>query len=210
MAIFGMISRRELQFQQNSAHQDSDATEIFAASRTSCQPLVTHRWGPNPFAYCLVRDPHSYRSAPFVGQPVSFFRHCAKICRNFLIALAVTARTVNLLAIEIITKGTKTCLRKLGSSQQQQQSAWLAAWKQTFSAAQLAQQLVQLQQTRLAQTKPQQHLLAQLLACFATTQASAARLAKTFRAVAARFTNMNSRRGNTSAAVLRSKDLIHV
>lgn len=205
-----MISRSDLQFQQISAHRNSDAAEFFAASRASCQPLGTHRWGPNPSVYCLVRDPHSCRSAPFVGQPVSFFGICAEKCRNFLIALAVAARTVDLLAIDIKSKGTKTCSRKLGSSQQLQHSALRAAWKLISSAVPLAQQPVQLQQTHLAQTRQQQRLLVQPLACCATTQASAARPAKTFRAIVARFIDINSRWGSALAAVLRSKDPRHV
>jgi hypothetical protein len=146
-----------------------------------------------------------------MGQPVPFSELCAKKCRNFVVALVATANTVNSLIIVIAKKGTKTCLRKLGSSQQQLHSLWLVVSKLTCSAALLAQLPVQLLQTRSAQTKQRQLLLVRLLAFFATTQASAASLAKTFRAfVKARHTHLNSRRGSSSAAVLRSKDTAYV
>ena len=210
MALIGMISRSALQFQQKTAQWDSATMQFFAAARASCQRLNTHRWGLCPFAYCLVRDPHSCRFVPRVGQPASFLWDLAEKCRNLLIALAVIACTVNLLTIEITTKGTKTCLRKLGSSQQRLHSAWLVVWKLTCSVAPSVQQLVRLQQTRLVQIKQQQHLPVPPLACCATMQASAARHAKTFRANLARFTDMNSRPGIPLAAVLRSKDPTYV
>ncbi|MEP0722476.1 MAG: hypothetical protein ABJC34_07200 [Marinomonas sp.] len=206
MATVGMNSRSDLSFQQNLAHNSLNSEGFFAALRTSCQRLDTHRWTPRPFAFCPVRDPHSCRSVPEKGQPVSFCAFCAEKCRNFLIALAESALKVDLLAIEIRNKGTKTCLRKLGSSQQLLHSLSRVAWKQICSVALLAQPLVRLLQMRLAQTKRRQHLQAQLLAFCATTQASAARHAKTFRATLARHTIMNSRQGPSLAAVLRSKD----
>jgi hypothetical protein len=145
-----------------------------------------------------------------MGQPVPFSAKCAKICRHSDIALVETSATVNLLAIEIENKGTKTCLRKLGLSQQQLHSLWLVAWKLTCSAPQLVQQLAQLPQTALAQTKQQQRLLVQQLVCSATTLVSAARHAKNIRATQARHTIMNSRQGPSLAAVLRSKDTEYV
>ncbi len=210
MARFGMNSRSDLQFQQDLAHPRFGFVETFAGSRAACHRLGTHNWTPRLIAYCLVRDPHSYRSAPAKGQPVSFFDVCAKKCRNLLVALVVTSNTVELLAIEISNKGTKTCLRKLGSSQQLLHSLSRVAWKQICSVALLAQPPVRLLQMRLAQTKQRQHLQAQLLAFCATTQASAARHAKTFRATLARHTIMNSRQGPSLAAVLRSKDTAYV
>lgn len=119
-----MNSRSDLQFKQNSAHDVLGFADVFAALRASCQRLDTHRWTPRPFAFCLVRDPHSCRSVPEKGQPVSFFGLWAESCCNFLIALPVTGRNVASSAIEIKNKGTRTCLRKLGSSQEQQHSHW--------------------------------------------------------------------------------------
>lgn len=210
MAIVGMISRIALQFQQYLAHACFDLAEAFAGLRASCHRLATHYWTPRPLTLCLMRDPHSYRSGPHSGQPVPFFGACAKKCRNFIVALVVAPNTVNSLTIEIVNKGTKTCLRKLGLSQQLLLSLSQVVSKLTCSAALLAQPLVQLPLTRSAQTKQQQHLLAPLLACCVTTLASAARPAKIFRATPARQTQLNSRQGSSLAAVLRSKDTAYV
>lgn len=205
-----MSSRNTLQFQQNPAHRFVAIVEGFAGLCASCQRSYTHRWGPCPFAYCLVRDPHSCRSVPAVAQPASFFAGLAKKCRNLSIALVVPAARVNSLIIAIIAKGTKTCLRKHGSSQQQPHSVWQVVWKQICSVAPLVRPLARSPQTRLAPTKQRQRWLVLLQACCVTTPASAAPHAKTSRAHAARLTDMNSRLGSTLAAVLRSKDPRHV
>lgn len=206
MAEIGEISRSGLQFQQKSAHRRNAYAEFFAALRGTCQRLGAHNRVLCPFALCPVRDPHSYRSVPFAGQPVPFSDICAKICRSFLIALAIVRHKIELFCIEIINKGTKTCSRKLGSSQQQQHSASLVAWKQIYNALPLVARLVRSPLIRLGSTKQLQPLRALLQLCFATTRASAAQRAKTFRAQAARLIEMNSRQGFALAAVLRSKD----
>ena len=210
MAIVGMNSRSDLKFQQNSAYGPLGFVDFFAALCTSCQRLKTHRWTPRPIVYCLVRDPHSCRSVPVKGRPVSFNDLCAEKCRSTLIALVVTSYKVDLSAIEIRKKGTKTCLRKLGLSRQQQLSVWLGAWKQTFSAVLLVAQSVRLRPLNSVLTRPQVQQLVLQQHCCVTTQVSAAHHVKTFRAIAACFTDMNSRRGFASAAVLRSKDPLHV
>ena len=203
MTAIGMNSRSDLHFQQKSAHGFAQMADVFAALHATCQRLMTHRWALFPFAYCLVRDPHSYRSVPSVGQPVSFFTTLAKKCRKFSFALVVPARTVKSLTIEIFEKGTKKCSRKHGSSQQLQHLAWPVAWKTTWNAALLALQsaLWPLMRSGLAVQKVL--LLAPQQVRLLTTLASPA---KTSRAIAARLGNMNSRRGFASAAVLRSKD----
>jgi len=210
MAKLGTISRSDLQFQQNSAHGTCAIAEVFAALRASCQRLHTHRWGPRPSAFCLVRDPHSYRSVLFAGQPVSFFATCADLCCNCAIALAAGPRKGALFSIDITKKGTKTCLRKLGSSQQPPHSPLRVAWKPTFSAASLVPLLALPRPRFWAQTRLQPGLRAHPQACCVTTPVSAAPHAKTSAARIARPSSINRRRGSASAAVLRSKDPMYV
>ena len=207
MAKLGTISRSDLQFQQNSAHGPCAIAEVFAALRASWQRLHTRRWGPRPSAFCLVRDPHSYRSVLFAGQPVSFFATCADLCCNCAIALAAGPRKGALFSIDITKKGTKTCLRKLGSSQQQQHSASQVAWKQISNAVPQVLRLARLQQMKSACLVAKVRLQVLRLAHFSITLASHA---KTLRARAARLTQMNSRLGFAQAAVLRSKDPMYV
>ena len=205
MTAVGINSRSDLQFQQDAAHKRLGIANDFADLRGSCQRVVTHFWTPRPFDDCLVRDPHFYRSVPIVGQPVSFCSFCAKICRNLNIALAVWMGTVNLLTIEITHKGKKTCLRKLGSSQQQLLSLLLVAWKLTCSAALSAQQAGLSWVHRSALAKPKVPLLAPLVRFCLITQALRVSLAKTIRATLARNIDINRRRDLIPAAFFAFK-----
>ena len=206
MTAVGINSRSDLQFQQNSAHKRLGIANDFADLRGSCQRLVTHFWTPRPFDDCQVRDPHFYRSVPILGQPVSFCSFCAKICRNLNIALAVWMGTVNLLTIEITHKGKKTCLRKLGSSQQQLLSLLLVAWKLTCSAALSAQQAGLSWVHRSALAKLKVPLLVPLVRFCLITQALRVSLAKTICATLARNIDINRRQDLIPAAFLRLKD----
>jgi hypothetical protein len=206
MTAVGINPRSDLQFQQNSAHKRLGIAHDFADSRGSCQQLVTHFWTPRPFDDCQVRDPHFYRSVPIVGQPVSFCSFCAKICRNLNIALAVWMGTVNLLTIEITHKGKKTCLRKLGSSQQQLLSLLLVAWKLTCSAALSVLQAGLSWVHRSALAKLKVPLLVPLVRFCLITQALRVSLAKTICATLARNIDINRRQDLIPAAFLRLKD----
>lgn len=205
MTAVGINSRSDLQFQQDAAHKRLGIANDFADLRGSCQRVVTHFWTPRPFDDCLVRDLHFYRSVPIVGQPVSFCSFCAKICWNLNIALAVWMGTVNLLTIEITRKGKKTCLRKLGSSQQLL-SLLLVAWKLTCSAALSVLQAGLSWVHRSALAKLKVLLLVPLVRFCLITQALRVSLAKTIRATLARNIDINRRRDLIPAAFLRSKD----
>lgn len=209
-AIVGMNSRSDLHFQRNLAQWRRRFADAFAGPSASCQRLGAQVGTPRPAPHDHVRNPDFHRSGPAMGQPVLFSSECAEKCRNRDIPLVETACSVDLLAIENLNKGKTTCLTNLGSSLLQLLSLWLVAWKLTCSVARLVQLLARLPLTHLAQTKQQQHLLVQLLACSATTLASAAKRAKNFRATLARHTIMNSRQGPSLTAVLRSKDMKYV
>jgi hypothetical protein len=206
MNAVGINPRSDLQFKQKLAHMRLVIADAFADLRGSCQRLVTHRWTLRPFDDFLVRNPHSYRSVPIVGQPVSFCSVCAKTCRNLVIALAVWVGTVNLLAIELTNKGKKTCLRKLGSSQQQLLSHSLVAWKLTCSAALSVQRAGLFWVRRSALAKLKVPLLVPLVRFCSITQVLRVSLAKTIRATSARNIDINRRRDLIPAAFLRSKD----
>ena len=205
MTAVGINSRSDLQFQQDAAHKRLGIANDFADLRGSCQRVVTHFWTPRPFDDCLVRDLHFYRSVPIVGQPVSFCSFCAKICRNLNIALAVWMGTVNLLTIEITHKGKKTCLRKLGSSQQQLLSLLLVAWKLTCSAALSVLQAGLSWVHRSALAKLKVLLLVPLVRFCLITQALRVSLAKTIRATLARNIDINRRRDLIPAAFFAFK-----
>ena len=143
-------------------------------------------------------------------RPTIAARLCARKRRNRDISLVVPRGTAHSWGTVSTYKGTKTCLRKLGSSQQQPHSLWQGAWKQTSSVALSAQPPVQSQLTHLAQTQPQQRLPVRPLACCVTTRASAAQRAKTSTAPDARTSSNNRRRDFPSAAILRLKDPSHV
>lgn len=209
-ATVGTNSQSDPQYQQDLAHWRAGFGDVFAGLFGSCQRLGTQRRTPRLASYDYVRVPHSRRSGPHMGQPVPFSARCAEKCRNCEFSLVETARSVDLLAIANLEKGTTICLRKLGSSQLQLHSLWPVVWKLTCSAASLAQLAVSSLQKFLEQTQQQLLLLALPLVCSVTTLASAAPHAKTFRATLARHTIMNSRQGPSLAAVLRSKDKRYV
>lgn len=145
-----------------------------------------------------------------VGRPTFALTVCAKKRRTRMFSLVVSPTTDHSGGTVSPEKGTKTCLRNPGSSQQLHHSPSLAASKLTCSAAPLAQPLVQSLQTHSAQTQPQQPLPVLPLACCVTTPASAAPHAKTPSARSPRTSLIDRRRGSAPAAILRSKDPIHV
>ena len=150
------------------------------------------------------------RFVPSRGRPAFRTHACAKKRRSARIALVVAARKRQVWHTVSLKKGKKSCLRKLGLSRQQLHSPLQVAWKQTFSAALLAQAAVLLLQKFSVLTQPQQRLLALRPACCVTTQASAAKHAKLFCALTGRLSHLDRRRGLSSAAILRFKEPSHV
>ena len=107
-------------------------------------------------------------------------------------------------------KGTKPCLKNLGSWQYPHLSFWQVAWKAIWNAAQLAQQPVLSWATQLVSTPPLAQPQVLLQHCFATTQAFAAPRTNTFRATSAHTNNLNRHRCMSLVAVFRLKDTAHV
>lgn len=150
------------------------------------------------------------RFIPSLGRPAFCVTGCAKKRLKPQITLVVTRQTIQSWGIVSNQKGKETCLRKLGSSRRSRPSLSRAVWKQISSAALPVQLSVSLPQRFWAQTHWLLALPAHLLACCATTQASAANHAKRLSAPVGRISHRLRRRGFAPAAFLRFKEPSHV
>ncbi len=128
-----------------------------------------------------------------------------------LIGLESPADSRDFALIQNLTEGYTLCSKHPGSSPLSQPWACPhvpvpASATLTWSAALSALAAVLLQQKFWALTRLQRLLPVWLLACCATTQASAARPAKFFRAISAQRTIISAVGVSASAAVLRLED----
>ena len=169
----------------------------FAGSRASkrgsahCQ----HRY-PSPCRPVLPKDRPAHPFQPLISAGKRHFpNHGVELSRC----------TGDSPAVYNPNKGNSSCVRHPGSSLPLPFSASPAALRPTSSAALPALPPAPFWPTRSAPTRPQPPLLVRPPVFSATTQASAARHAKTS-AQHARSQDNHRRRGSAPAAVLRLKD----
>lgn len=157
-----------------------------------------------------IAMPHMSRFVLSQEQPAFVRSVWAGIRRSVQICLVGWGHTPHLVASVDQMKGTLLWSKRHGSSQQSLPSPSRAAWNLTLSAPLLVPLQAPSQLTRLVRTRQQLHLLVPLLACFATTLASAARPTNRCAAPDGRTSQIKRRRGFAPAAFLRSKDPAHV
>lgn len=143
-------------------------------------------------------------------QPAFVLSGWAGYCRLTQNCLVAARASAHGWMISFNHKGTRSCSKKPGSSQQSLLSPSQAAWSPTWSALRLAQPQARLPLTpsvltrllALPQVWPQ--------ACCATTLASAAPQTNTSPAHTGQHTHHERRWGLRPGGVLRSKDLSYV
>ncbi len=207
MAAWRMSSAITPQAERDSADDLRRAFGSFSLTsgcvNLSLEEMVTNK---SINSTSLHRYPSPDRPAYSPSRPMTVFRRLVgnnAVDIGYQADLAIDRPTdrVNSGATQITTIGVRLCKRHQSSSRQWQYLVWQVALRATQSVALQAQALALLPQKFSALIAQARCLPVQLLACFATTQASTAAVKVDTRAHHGRINSGNRRWGHTPAAV---------
>lgn len=209
MPLFGKMTQSHLQSKRESAHFGQTPLRLFVSMVPAGNLNGWGRESSNSESpYCQHRYPSPCRPVLFSNRPTPPSNLVAADCGSFsLQSLAFLSKRNNSRTIEETKESRQECLKKHGSSQPQQPSVWLAALTRMQNVLLSARAQAQSLRISLAQIVLGQPSSVPQPASSATTQVSAANK-KLLPNWAHKPIN---RRGSKSlAAVLRSKDPLHV
>ncbi len=209
MLNFGEMTHSHLRSKREFAHFGQTCLRLFVSKFSTGNLCLVGRESSNSNSpYCQHRYPSPCRPVLFSNRPTPPSNLVAADCGSFgLQPLAFLSKRNNSRTIEKTKESRQECLRKLGSSQPQQPSAWLAALTRMQNVLSSVRAQAQSLRISLAQIVLGQPSSVPQQASSATTQASAAN--KKFLPSWA-HKPINRRGDITPAAVLRSKDPLHV
>lgn len=209
MLNFGEMTQSHLRSKRESAHFGQACLRLFVSTfSTGNLCLVVSQSSNSNSPYCQHRYPSPCRPVLFSNRPTPPSNLVAADCGSYgLQPLAFLSKRNNSRTIEEAKESRQECLRKHGSSQPQQHSVWLAALTRMQNVLSSAQAQAQSLRISLAQIVLGQPSSVPQPASSATTQVSAAN-----KKLLPNWAHkpINRRGSKYLAAVLRSKDPLHV